>query len=81
MILTGGAARSMLWPQILADVLGSPVSVPDHVESAALGAAVLAAAGPGSRCPAPRRTIRRGGPGEPGLRAGGVPEPGQAAGL
>jgi hypothetical protein len=41
-ILTGGAARSTLWPQILADVLGSPVSVPDHVESAALGAAVLA---------------------------------------
>jgi sugar (pentulose or hexulose) kinase len=41
-ILTGGAARSTLWPQILADVLGGPVSVPDHVESAALGAAVLA---------------------------------------
>jgi autoinducer 2 (AI-2) kinase len=41
-ILTGGAARSTLWPQILADVLGGLVSVPDHVESAALGAAVLA---------------------------------------
>ena len=46
-ILTGGAARSTLWPQILADVLGSPVSVPDHVESAALGAAVLAGRGAG----------------------------------
>jgi autoinducer 2 (AI-2) kinase len=46
-ILTGGAARSTLWPQILADVLGRPVSVPDHVESAALGAAVLAGRGAG----------------------------------
>ena len=46
-ILTGGAARSTLWPQILADVLGGPVSVPDHVESAALGAAVLAGRGAG----------------------------------
>ncbi len=41
-ILTGGAARSTLWPQILADVLGCPVGVPGHTESAALGAAVLA---------------------------------------
>jgi sugar (pentulose or hexulose) kinase len=46
-ILTGGAARSTLWPQILADVLAGPVSVPDHVESAALGAAVLAGRGAG----------------------------------
>jgi len=46
-ILTGGAARSTLWPQILADVLGGPVSVPDHVESAVLGAAVLAGRGAG----------------------------------
>jgi len=50
-ILTGGAARSALWPQILADVLGSPVSVPDHVESAALGAAVLAGRGAGVLLP------------------------------
>jgi sugar (pentulose or hexulose) kinase len=50
-ILTGGAARSTLWPQILADVLGGPVSVPDHVESAALGAAVLAGRGAGVLLP------------------------------
>ena len=50
-VLTGGAARSTLWPQILADVLGSPVSVPDHVESAALGAAVLAGRGAGVLLP------------------------------
>src|SRR5580704_977325 len=41
-ILTGGAARSRLWPQILADVLGYRVGVPGHTESAALGAAILA---------------------------------------
>jgi sugar (pentulose or hexulose) kinase len=50
-VLTGGAARSTLWPQILADVLGAPVSVPDHVESAALGAAVLAGRGAGVLLP------------------------------
>ncbi|HXJ27018.1 MAG TPA: FGGY family carbohydrate kinase [Streptosporangiaceae bacterium] len=41
-LLVGGAARSRLWPQILADVLGCPVSVAGHTESAALGAAILA---------------------------------------
>jgi FGGY family of carbohydrate kinases, C-terminal domain len=41
-ILTGGAARSRLWPQILADVIGFRVSVPEHTESAARGAAILA---------------------------------------
>ena len=57
-ILTGGAARSRLWPQILADVLGNRVGVPEHAESAALGAAILAgrAAGvlPEDPPPAPR---------------------------
>lgn len=42
-ILTGGAARSKLWPQILADVLGLPIRVPDITESAATGAAAVAA--------------------------------------
>jgi autoinducer 2 (AI-2) kinase len=41
-LLSGGAARSSLWPQILADVLGCPVSVAGQTESAALGAAILA---------------------------------------
>jgi autoinducer-2 kinase len=46
-IPTGGAARSILWPQVLADVLGCPVRVPDHTETAALGAAILAGRGAG----------------------------------
>jgi sugar (pentulose or hexulose) kinase len=41
-VLTGGAARSTLWPQILADVLGLPVRMPGGSESAAAGAAALA---------------------------------------
>ena len=41
-LLSGGAARSRLWPQILADVLGCPVSLAGQTESAALGAAILA---------------------------------------
>jgi sugar (pentulose or hexulose) kinase len=61
-ILTGGAARSTLWPQILADVLGSPVSVADHVESAALGAAVLAGRGAGVLPGDPPDARRRPGP-------------------
>jgi len=46
-ILTGGAARSRLRPQILADVLGYGVSVPEHTEAAARGAAILAGCGAG----------------------------------
>jgi len=41
-ILTGGAARSSLWPQILADVLGLAIRIPDATESAAAGAAAAA---------------------------------------
>ena len=40
-LLSGGAARSRLWPEILADVLGCPVTVAGQSESAALGAAIL----------------------------------------
>ena len=48
-ILTGGAARSTLWPQILADVLGLPIHVPGISESAAAGAAALAGLAIGAR--------------------------------
>jgi autoinducer-2 kinase len=46
-ILTGGAAKGTLWPQIVADVLGVPVKVPVVKESTALGAAVYAGVGAG----------------------------------
>jgi xylulokinase len=38
----GGGARSRLWRQIKADVTGLPVTVPQTVETTALGAAMLA---------------------------------------
>jgi autoinducer 2 (AI-2) kinase len=68
-ILTGGAARSRLWPQILADVLGYRVSVPEHTESAALGAAMLAgrAAGVVAEDPPPGLQPADAGPAGPGL--------------
>src|SRR3979411_2523279 len=44
---TGGASKGTLWPRILADVLGLPVSVPRVKESTALGAAMFAGIGAG----------------------------------
>jgi len=41
-IFAGGAAKSFLWPQILADVLEIPVDVPVVKEATALGAAIMA---------------------------------------
>jgi autoinducer-2 kinase len=46
-VFTGGAANGRLWPQIVADVLGVPVRVPQARESTALGAAMYAAVGAG----------------------------------
>ena len=44
-VLTGGAAKGTLWPQIVADVLGIPVRIPAIKESTALGAAIYAGVG------------------------------------
>lgn len=38
---SGGFARSVLWRQMMADVLGTDVSVPESIESSGLGAAKL----------------------------------------
>ena len=46
-IFAGGASKSDLWCQILADVLGMNVKVPVVKEATALGAAILAGYGVG----------------------------------
>lgn len=45
--LSGGGARSAVWPQMFADILGIPVSVPRCGEAGALGAAIAAGVGAG----------------------------------
>jgi L-xylulokinase len=46
-VLSGGGSRSLLWPQIFADVLGVPVTVAVSRETGALGAAIAAGTGVG----------------------------------
>ncbi|NIF23534.1 FGGY-family carbohydrate kinase [Candidatus Pantoea multigeneris] len=45
--LSGGAARSCIWPQMFADVLAMPVQVAECQETGALGAAICAGVGVG----------------------------------
>ena len=45
--LSGGAARSVVWPQMFADVLNIPVRVAACTETGALGAALCAGVGVG----------------------------------
>jgi len=47
-VAVGGGARNTVWTQIKADVTGRTLSVPEHTEAAALGAAVLAGIGSGA---------------------------------
>ena len=46
--VTGGGARSPLWRQVLADVLGAEIVTVNTTEGAAYGAALLAATGAGA---------------------------------
>jgi L-xylulokinase len=46
-ILSGGGARSPIWPQMMADILGIPISVAACSETGALGAAIAAGVGAG----------------------------------
>ena len=46
-MLTGGAAKGRLWPQIVANTLGIPLHIPVVEESTALGAAICAGVGAG----------------------------------
>lgn len=41
--LIGGAAKSSVWRQVVADIMATPVVCPQHTEAAALGAAIQAA--------------------------------------
>jgi xylulokinase len=47
LVLIGGGAKSNIWAQIKADILGFPVIRPRYTEAASLGAAILAAAAVG----------------------------------
>lgn len=73
-LLLGGGARSRLWGRIRADVCNLPVVLPQRVDTASLGAAMLAAVAAGlhadlSSCvgelPAPTETLEA----EPSHRA------------
>ena len=46
-ILSGGGSRSLIWPQLFADVLGVEVSVAKAEETGALGSAIAAGVGVG----------------------------------
>ena len=46
-VLSGGGARSQVWPQIFADGLGKPVTIAACQETGALGAAIAAGCGAG----------------------------------
>ncbi|MDZ4770359.1 MAG: FGGY-family carbohydrate kinase, partial [Chloroflexota bacterium] len=45
--ISGGGAKSAIWRQIMADILGAPLSTTNSTEGAAFGAALLAAVGAG----------------------------------
>jgi len=45
--MVGGAAESSVWPQIVADITGVPVTLPTVKQAASRGAAILAGVGAG----------------------------------
>lgn len=45
--MIGGAAKSSIWPQIIADITGKKISIPSVAEAACVGAAILAGMGTG----------------------------------
>jgi L-xylulokinase len=45
--LTGGGSRSQIWSQMFADILETPIEIPDGRETGALGAALTAGVGTG----------------------------------
>lgn len=70
--VSGGGAKSPLWRQIMADVLGVPLIVAEAIEGAAYGAALLAGVGGGiwpDVLTATAQTVRLGDRVEPGPQA------------
>jgi xylulokinase len=70
--VSGGGARSPVWRQILADVLGVPLVVTEAIEGAAYGAALLAGVGGGvwpDVATAAQATVKLGDRVEPGVNA------------
>ena len=70
--VSGGGAKSKLWRQILADVIGAPLVSTNSTEGAAYGAALLAAVGAGVYPDVPtacKQTIRTSDATEPSARA------------
>ena len=57
-VLTGGAAKGRVWPQIIADTLSLPVRIPVVKESTALGAAIYAGVGAGLYTDAAATAVR-----------------------
>ncbi|BBP42556.1 autoinducer-2 kinase [Thiosulfativibrio zosterae] len=47
LVFAGGASKGQLWPQILADVTGKTIQIPEVKEATALGAAMAAGVGVG----------------------------------
>ena len=45
--LAGGASKSSIWPQILADASGLPIRIPEVADLACVGAAIMAGVGAG----------------------------------
>lgn len=46
-VFAGGSAKSRVWTQVVADIIGKPLHIPAVTEATALGAAACAAAGAG----------------------------------
>jgi xylulokinase len=70
--VSGGGARSPVWRQIMADVMGVPLVVAEAIEGAAYGAALLAGVGGGvwpDVATAAQATVKLGDRVEPGANA------------
>jgi xylulokinase len=57
-VLLGGGAKSLLWRQIIADIIGIPVLIPSTFETTCLGAGMLAAYAAGMYSSVPEASRR-----------------------